>query len=177
MVLRAWKELRRLKREDAGRVDVIVAQLVALTANLNRDSKKVPKPFRLEDFCLFRERPKDDAAISAVAAAIAMDLHAEGRCPPLLIAAWPQVLAALKEGTATPAIRALHSNDDSVWILAPKWEGRHIRGALVAVRGRFTAPVRVRDVDRPLNVYDVKIPEREGFGWLESGCLLLDAES
>lgn len=176
-MLRAWKELRRLKREDAGRIDVMVAQLVALTANINRDSKKVPKPFKLQDFCLFQERNKDESGISAVAAAIAMDLHASGKCPPMLIAIWPQILSSLKDDTRTPDIRALHSDDNAIWVLAPVWEGRNIRGSLVAVQGRFTTPVRVRDLDRPLNVYDLKLPEREGFGWIESGCLLLDAES
>lgn len=176
-MLRAWKELRRIKREDVSRIDVMIAQLVALTANINRDSKKVPKPFKLQDFCLYREREKEENGIGAVPAAIAMDLHAEGRCPPLLIAMWPQVLSALKEGTKLPDIRALHSDDEAVWVFAPKWEGLNIRGALVVVRGRFSAPVRLRDLDRPLNVYDVRIPERQGFGWVEGGCLLLDAES
>lgn len=158
-------------------MDVMFAQMVALTANLNRDPKKTPKPFELQDFCLYRERDKDDSGISAVAAAIALELRAEDRCPPLLIANWPHVLAGLKEGTKIPTVRALHSDDDAIWVLAPVWEGLNVRGGLVVVRGRIHGPVRVRDLDRPLNTYDLQLPEREGFGWVEGGCLLLSAES
>ena len=122
---------------------------------------------------MYREKPKDDRVLSAEVAAVALALRHEDRCPPLLVTAWDHVLASAGEEAALPEVRALHSDDDAVWVLVPKWEGRNCRGGLVLVRGRVSGVVRVRDIDRPLVVHDFVIPERPGCGWLESGLLLV----
>lgn len=149
-----------------------MAQLTALMRNLNIDPKKT-KPLGALDFALFREKPKDDRVLSAEVAAVALALRHEDRCPPLLLSAWNHVIASIREDATAPDVRALRSDDDAVWVLVPKWEGRNCRGGLVLVRGRISGVVRLRDIDRPLLTYDLRIPERQGFGWLEAGLLLV----
>ncbi len=173
VVLEAWRELQRIHRRQAQLRELPVAQLIALTANINRDSKKHPKPFGLTDFCLFQTQEQADDVLTPQVAAVALALRHEDRCPPLLLAAWPQVLAAVKEGTSMPERRALHSDDEAVWILAPQWEGPNCRGGLVLVRGQISGTITVRDLDRPLMVHRLVLPQRPGFGWLEAGLLLL----
>lgn len=168
-----WNELQRIRREQAATRELPVAQLAALLANINRDTKKQPKPFTALDFALYGQHERVDAAISAEAAAVALALRHEDRCPPLLLTVWPEVLASVKDGTRVPAVRALHSDDEAVWVLAPQFEERNVRGALVAVRGQISGTVRLRDLDRPLMTYDLQLPQRPGFGWLEAGLLLL----
>jgi len=58
VVLRAWRELQRIRREQMRVQELPVAQLAALLANVNRDPKK-GKPFAINDFALFGERDKD----------------------------------------------------------------------------------------------------------------------
>ena len=174
-MLRAWRELQRIKREQVQLNEMPVAQLAALLANVNRDPKK-GKPFTLQDFTLFAERSKDQGVFSAEVAAVALELRHEEKAPPLLISCWPQVLESIKDGTKVPTPRALRSDDDAVWILAPSWEGSNVRGGLVLVKGRISGTIVVRDLDKPLLSYTLKLPERPGFGWMEAGCLLVAAE-
>lgn len=175
VVLRAWKELQRIRREQVQLQELPVAQLAALLANINRDPKK-GKPFSLQDFTLFAEERKDEGMLSPEVAALALELRHEDKAPPLLITCWPQVLASVKDGAKVPKPRALRSDDDAVWVLAPKWEGANVRGGLVLVRGRISGTITVRDLDKPLLSYNLKLPERPGFGWIEAGCLLVAAE-
>ena len=175
VVLRAWKELQRIRREQVQLQELPVAQLAALLANVNRDPKK-GKPFSLQDFTLFAEDRKDDSVLSPEVAAVALELRHEDKAPPLLITCWPQVLASVKDGTKLPSPRALHSDDQAVWVLAPKWEGTNVRGGLVLVKGRISGTIVLRDLDKPLLSYNLKLPERSGFGWMEAGCLLVSAE-
>jgi len=157
--------------------ELAVANLSCLTANMNRDSTKRPEPFELRDFLVFRDREDDSAVLDAEVSAVALSLRHEDRCPPLVIATWPQIMASVKNGVVPPKVRALHSDDHSVWVLAPRWEGRNIRGGLVAVRGRICGEVTVRDLDKPLNVYRVLVPDRPGYGWLEARSLLVAPEN
>jgi hypothetical protein len=149
-----------------------VAQLTALMRNINVDPKKT-KPLGALDFALFRDKPKDDKVLSAEVAAVALALRHEDKCPPLLLSAWNHVLASATDDATPPDVRALRSDDEAVWVLAPKWEGRNCRGGLVLVKGRISGPVRLRDIDRPLLTHDLVLPERPGFGWLEAGLLLV----
>lgn len=101
-----------------------------------------------------------------------MALRHEKRCPEILLTCWSQVLETSENPVPPPAIRAFKSDDDKVWAIAPKWEGPNIR-AFVAVDGRRHGDLLVRDIDRPLLTYTVKVPQRRASGWLESGVLLL----
>ncbi len=171
-MLQAWRELQRIQREQVQLQELQGAQLCALMANINRDPKK-GKPFTLQDFTLFGQQEKTERVLSPEVAAVALALKHENRCPPLLIAAWAQVLASATEDSRIPAVRALHSDDEAVWILAPQWEGPNCRGGLVLVRGQISGTITVRDLDRPLMVHRLVLPQRQGFGWLEAGLLLL----
>ena len=148
-----------------------IAQLTALTRNLNIDPKTT-KPLGILDFALFQDRSDDTKVLSADVAAVALSLRHEDRCPPLLLSAWNHVLASATDAPP-PSPRALRSDDDSVWVLAPSWEGRNCRGGLVVVRGHNGGSVRLRDIDRPLITHDVTLPTRPGFGWLEANLLLV----
>lgn len=149
-----------------------MAQLSALLANINRDPKK-GEPFNALQFCLFREREQEEQVLPPVVAAVALELRHEQRCPPLLLTIWPQLLASVQQGVKSPEVRALKSDDDAVWVLAPSWDGKHCRGALVLVKGQISGTVLLRDLDRPLISHHLQIPARTGFGWLEAGLLLL----
>jgi hypothetical protein len=145
-------------------------------ANINRDPKK-GKPFSLQDFQLFAQEQKAERRFSAEVAAVALALKHEDKAPPLLVSCWNEVLASAAEGTRMPEVRALHSDDEAVWVLAPVWEASGIRGGLVLVRGQVSGVTVLRDMDRPLLTYQLQIPQRPGFGWIEAGCLLLLVET
>lgn len=143
-------------------------------ANINRDPNK-SQPFTTEQFCFFRKEAEHDG-ISPEAAAVALALRHDNLCPVMVIAVWDEVLKAAKADAKVPAVRALVSDDRSVWVLAPRWESGNVRGGLVAVRGRHAGVVELHELDRPLIRHRVKLPDRKGFGWLEAD-LLLVAES
>lgn len=149
-----------------------VAQFAALFANANRDPAK-SQPFKAEDFCLFRDGGGgSEAPFSPEVAAVALELRHQQRAPELLLTVWPQVLASVQQDTKPPKVRALRSDDGAVWVLAPRWEGRNVRGGLVLVRGAICGTMRLRDLDRSILAYDVLIPRRPGYGWIEAGTLL-----
>lgn len=171
-VLGAWRALQKLKREEMALAELPVASLAALTANINRDPKK-GKPFAPSDFALFREKEEPTAQLSAEVAATALALRHEDKLPPILLTAWQQILASATESAAPPSVRALHSDDQRIWVLCPTWDGKNCRGGLVAVHGQISGPVLLRDLDRPLATYEVQIPARPLAGWLEAGLLLV----
>ncbi len=171
-MLQAWRELQRIRREQAQLQEMPVAQLAALMANINRDPKK-GKPFSLQDFQLFAQEQRAERRLSAEVAAVALALMHEDKAPPLLVSCWNEVLASANDGTRMPEVRALHSDDHAVWVLAPTWEATGVRGGLVLVRGQISGTTVLRDLDRPLLTHQLQIPIRPGFGWIEAGCLLL----
>ena len=171
VVLAAYDELQRIQRQQAAIAELPVAQLTALLANVNRDPAK-SQPFATEQFCFFREQDQSPDGISPEVAAVALALRHEDRCPPLLLTIWPDIIKAAKTTAKPPAVRALRSDDDAVWVLAPTWEGRNVRGGLVVVRGQLSGPVVLRELDRPLIRHEVRLPARKGFGWLEADLLL-----
>ena len=82
--MKAYRHLQRIKREQLAMFELPIAQLASLTANINRDSKRSPKPFTLEDFALFYERDKSEgfpvqAALVALSAREQRMLRADWR--------------------------------------------------------------------------------------------------
>ena len=156
-----------------------IASLQALTANLNRDPKKT-KPFTTADFMMFRDSDadqKEKAVLPPAVAAAMLELRHRGELSSLLMVAWPQAVASATKEAKPPEILALHSDDRKVWVVAPAWEGRNLRGGLVAVNGSCHGVVRVRDILKPLMVYDLMVPQRSAAAWLEAGLLLVQAET
>ena len=170
-MLRAHSELQRIRRDEAALAELPVAALSSLLANIHRDPKK-GDAYKPLDFCLWQDR-EQKSELSAEAAAVALSLRAEGKLPKIVLTAWQAVLASVKADGKLPTVRALHSNDERVWILAPIWEGTNVRGGLVAVNGQISGTVQLRDVDKPLLVYKLQIPTRKAVGWLEGGLLLI----
>jgi hypothetical protein len=148
-----------------------VAQLTALTANINRDPAK-NEPFSTESFCFFRDPTRDDD-ISAEVAAVALALRKEDRCPDLILAVWPQIIAAAKPEARCPEVRALRSADGLAWVLAPTWEGQNVRGGLVAIRGSISGMIDLQELDRPLLRHRLVFPKRKPHAWLETDLLLI----
>lgn len=174
-MIAAHRELQQLERQAAAVAELPIAQLVALTANLNRDTEKRAQPFRLEEFCFYRDATSESAILAEVAA-VALDLRRENRCPELILAIWSDVIAAATSEARPPAIRALRSEDGAVWVLAPQFEAGGIRGGLVAVRGeRLSGNLTLMELDRPMLRHAVILPARSGFGWLEANLLLRSA--
>lgn len=172
VVLRAWRQLQRIRRDNAALLELPHAQHMALLANINRDPKK-SKPFSAADFAVFQTPKQEIEKLAPEVASVALALRHEGKLPQLLMAAWQQILASADQAGAPPSLRAFHSDDNEVWVLAPKWEGRNVRGGLVAVGRYLNAPVRLRDLDRPLMTYRLRFPERKLAGYLEAGLLLV----
>ena len=171
-MLRAWRQLHRIHRDHAAMQELPQAQHMALLANINRDPKKA-KVFTASDFAMFQQPVKDETKIPAAAAAVALELRHEGKLPEMALAAWPQILANAPENPKIPEIRALHSEDNDVWVLAPTWEERNIRGGLVAVGRMLGGPIKLRDLDRPLMTYTLRFPHRPLAGYVEAGLLLV----
>jgi hypothetical protein len=172
VVLAAWRHLHKIRRDHAALQELPVAALQAMTANINRDPKKT-KPFTALDFAMYRERDVDDKVLPPQVAATVLALRAERKDAPILLAAWDKVLASADGSATPPAVRALHSDDRMAWIVCPSWEGKNIRAGLIAVGDAISGTVTVRDVDRPLAIYTVTIPDRRTFAWLESNLLLV----
>lgn len=172
-MLEAWEQLQRIRREEAALMELPVAQLTSLMANINRDSKKAPQPFSLQDFTLFRrELGNEDDAFPPLAALVALALRHEGKLPAVLIGVWPSVLAAAGKATHPPKLRALISDDGEVALLAPTQEGKHFRGLLAVSTYPVNGMVRLRDVDRPLISYSAELSPSNHFSYVASGELV-----
>lgn len=129
---------------------------------------------------LFRDHDAEErekAVLSPEVAAAMLELRHRGDLSNLLMVAWPQAVASATKEAKPPEILALHSDDRRVWVVAPVWEGRNLRGGLVAVNGQIHGKVRVRDLTKPLMVYDLMVPQRSAAAWLEAGLLLVQAET
>lgn len=158
----------KLERQRAHLAEVPIVRVWASWINGYR--KEGTPALEPADLYAFGE-PKA-ARISAEVAAVVMELHHEQKAHPLLLTVWNDVTAAAQDGAKVPEVRALRSDDQTVWIVAPRWEGGACRAGLVAVGTYLSGEVLVRDLDRPLLSYRLVLPEREGCGWVATGELL-----
>jgi hypothetical protein len=170
-VLKAHGELQRIRRDEAALAELPIAALSSLIGNIHRDPKK-GEPFKPADFCLWRDGEKK-ADLCPQAAAVALQMRADGSLPSIFLTAWQAILSSANATSKPPAVRALRSDDERIYVLAPVWEGKNVRGGLVAVNGQISGTVLLRDVDKPLLTYRVQIPSRQACGWLEGGLLLI----
>ena len=170
-IIRALQALTRIKRQEAHLAEVPIVRVWA--SWLNGYRKEGSPPLEVADLYAFGE-PKA-ARISTEVAAVIMELHHQQKAHPLLLTVWEDVVKAASEHAKVPEVRALRSDDQTVWIVAPKWEGSACRGGLVAVGTQLAGEVLVRDMDRPILTYRLVLPEREGCGWVATGELLAAA--
>lgn len=60
--LQEWQAYLRAEPLSADRTEVMLAQLAALTANINRDSKKKPDPYTVREFMIDTRTEAERAA-------------------------------------------------------------------------------------------------------------------
>ena len=170
-VLEAYGELKTIQKRQLAMQELPVAQLTSLMANVNRDAKSTPKPFVIQDFAIFWEPPASDQ-LPPNAAMVALSLRREQLMPSVLVGVWPQVLAAAKEATAMPDVRALISDCGQVALLAPKPEGKGWRGLLAVDSYPSGGVITLRDVDRELLAYTLQLPPTDHMSFVSSNELL-----
>ena len=162
--------LREIRRQEAELAEWPVARFMALYANAHLPEGK--QPFDVDQFRLFLAADSTPERMTAATAAAALSLFREGSLPPMLAAVMPEVQQAAKPGIEPPTIRAFHSKDDSLWLIAPAWEGNALRVGLAGSASSTAGPVLVHDLDRPILTYTVMVPSFPGSGWVEAGILL-----
>jgi hypothetical protein len=125
---------------------------------------------------VFKRNDPSESRLAPEAAAALLSLRADNHLHPLLLSCWSDVLAMARDNDPAPQVRALVSEDEEVWVIAPAWEGNNVRG-LVCVGDFIHGPIRLRDIDRRLLTYDLILPKRPnaGAGWVEAGHLLMPA--
>lgn len=177
MVLAAQRQLRELQRQELELAELQGAQISSLLFNINRDQKK-SKATSHRDWQFFRSAELADDAdqLPAVVAHVCLALRHEQRLPPLLLGIWRQVVARAQVAAEVPEIRALISADQQVVIVAPAWEGQHLRGFLAVKGYPRAAVVEVADVDRPLLRYVLQLPSAIAAVHFEAGVLLLNQQ-
>jgi len=175
VVLDAMRVMHRMRLEAAAVAEAPVLRLTWLFAMANRAENHEPKE---DDYRIFRvPSDQDDVGIAPVAAAAVLSLHAEQKLPSYGYGCWFDVVKAAKTDVQPPEVRALLGDGCDVLVVAPMWQGEHIRGGLVMVGGQFSGAVTLRDIDRPLLSYRVELPKEPAAGWIRAGLLLRAAES
>lgn len=178
MVLAAYRQLLELQRSELQLQELQGAQISSLLFNINRDQKKA-KPTSYRDWCFFASQEEVDEAdaLPAVVAHVCLALRHEGKLPPLLVGIWRDVIKQAKGAIKPPEVRALVNADRTVVLVAPVWEGQHLRSFVAAKGQQPGALVELQDLDRPLLRYRFKLPERIMPVHFEAGMLLLNHDA
>jgi hypothetical protein len=141
-----------------------IAQVSQLLVQINRDPKKGNAP-KLKDFLIYGDKDKSKI-FPAAAAFVCLQLKREGIIPTEMLGIWQSIVEAAKRNTKEPETRALKSDCDNVWIFAPTIGEGKVHGVMLVknfVRGKLT----VTDIDRELSTFDVEIPIRQDFCYIE----------
>lgn len=150
----ALVEGNRARREYLHSLELPVAQLCALTSNLNRDSRKNRKPYDVADFCFFVDR--DGSKPEDRAAAAYMQLVERDELPAWALFCFPD----MKHGKGKPYSGDPALAGDGLLLLAPVEIDNGFRGLLLAeqrVAGRAVRAVWNGDT------YTVQVPRFEGY--------------
>jgi len=164
--------MRQQQRQHAAIYERPIARLTNLLYAVNRT--KEMRQLTEADWLLYGEQPEQQG-LSREVVAVMLSLQAERRMPELLLPAWGAVVSGADDAGQPPECRALASDCGGLWIVAPRWEGVNIRGGLVGCHGLQGGQVQVRDIDRPLLRWTVRVPQRNLAGWLEGDLLLAGA--
>lgn len=178
MVLAAYHQLKALQRAELQLQELQGAQISSLLFNINRDQKKA-KATSHRDWCFFAadEQIDEADALPALVAHVCLALRHEGKLPPLLVGIWRDVIKQAKGSVKLPEVRALVNAERSVVLVAPLWEGQHLRSFVAAKGHQGGELVELQDLDRPLLRYRFKLPERIMPVHFEAGVLLLNQET
>lgn len=119
-----------LRRKELHEQELAVANLTALTANINRDGKKVKTPYKVVDFCFFagdEERNNPDGENAAAY----MELNRRELLPRWALFIFPQ-MKGLDVGINVP--EPLAAIGDGALLLAPQIRNGGIEGLLLATQ-------------------------------------------
>ena len=141
-----------------------IAQVTRTLYQINsKENAKIPK---LQEMMFFADNEEDEDKFPADAAAVAVALLAEKRCPAPFIAIWPTIHQAAQENSSVPAIRALRAESGLAWVLAPAIKDGRVEGVF-SVEGGLHGDVRLVDIDRPFYRINVNIPIGKAFAYIE----------
>lgn len=162
---------------EAAIAEAPVLRNTYLLALINRKEGSAVKE---DDFRIYKPlvSAQSDAnnGISPSTAAAMLSLANEGLCPPYMLGAWQEVQRIAEKSPARcPDVRALVSDCGNVAVIAPTFANGNIRGGLVGTGAHISGEILLRDIDRKLLTYKVKIPERQSAGWIQASTLLIMA--
>lgn len=145
---------RKAKLQELHELEIPTANLTALTANLNRDTKKQKKGYAVADFCFYA--PKQNANEPEKAAANAfLHLADKGELPTWALF----VFESMRHGDAARPPSPAAMIGDGVVILAPIPRNGGVEGLLLATHKASNATVMVTDGE---SHYKVAIPYFSG---------------
>lgn len=145
----AYSAMRKIQDEQLRRLELPQANIAATVAQVQ--GAKVG----LSDFLIYGRASREDDQFPPLAAAVALSLKADGRCPHPLVGVWPAVVEAVGKNSVPqlPERRMLEGRTEhggKVWVVCPEWEGPHLRGVLCTHMAAPGDEVDLVDVDRPL---------------------------
>ncbi len=153
-VVKSVIEGQRIRRKELHEMELGVANLTALTANLNRDGKKQKTPYKLTDFCFFAEAA-DRNDPDAEPAAAYMKLLETGDLPSWALFVYsdmksmsgqceaPEPLAAVGDGFVLLAPEPRNGGMEGLMLATSKVSGQEIEVQI----GGHTAVVTVPDFE------------------------------
>lgn len=145
MILRAYGLIEERRRSALQLLELPVARVAHIVAQTQGAD------IQFKDLLFFESNEPDKDAFPADAALVCLALREEKQLPPPLVGVWPHILKAAEQKAKMPSWRWLESEEGDVWILAPRWEQRNLRGLLVILgRGIAGQSRTFRDPDRPL---------------------------
>ncbi|ACT65627.1 predicted protein [Cyanophage PSS2] len=144
----------KLERERFHALELPTAQLAALTANLNRDSKKNRKPFSAEDFCFFMDRDANKPEERAARAYMKLEELEE-------LPDWAVFCATdFLHGEGKPFLSDPALRGDGFLLLAPVEIDEGFRGLLIA---QYKVSGKKIQAAWEGSVYEVDVPEFNNF--------------
>lgn len=128
-VVDAYRRMVVSQRMEQHMNELPIAHSMALTANLNRDTKKRSKPFTTQEFCMFTPPELKNTAKTRYANA-AMALIRARQFPSWALFCYKDLTANAND---TPAPDLLSFQAEDVILLAPEVDGSGFSGLLIAL--------------------------------------------
>lgn len=147
---------QRLRQRELHEQELPVANLTALMANLNRDSKKVRTPYKLTDFCFYAEEADKNNPDAAPAAAY-MHLIETSQLPSWALFVFSDMKGTHKPGTSTP--EPVAAIGDGFILLAPEPRNGGIEGLMLATSSVAGKEIEVKIAGMTARI---QVPNFEG---------------
>jgi hypothetical protein len=151
-VLEAVTELSESQREELHNFERPIAYLAFQNAEINRDTKKRKKPYSADDFYYYNDKGSEKLPDARYGAA-ALELIKRESYPRWALFVYESL--KVKAANATLPETLCLQCEDAI-MLAPEFDGRQVRGMLIAQR---SASERVREMTTPDGeTFRVKLP-------------------